>query len=362
MADASSLVSRALGGDRAAIDVLVTSLAPYVQRQVNAGLLRRRLADQAGRHDVVDLVRDLLVALFDDRGALLGQWNPQTPLEGFVEYLAFGQVAAVLDQVAPLPPEAAPQAGEAEAWWAATASGDPSSLPVVPEARAHTQAVLRPMEAHEAHAIAAEVMRAVETAGAAPAESTPPDAWSDPTRGEPGAPDPRHRRRGLIIAAVLGVGITGAVVAGTFLGAGDDASLPAFRLKARSGQAGAPPVYTLGQPIEVGLRPETPIDITATKAVGEAPDLTVAAVAVGPGDEVALWPYALQESADGALLLTGVVGEDLKVTPGPWRLVFVIGPREEVLGDASVLALDPEPPLPPLQRLKYTIEVEAPAP
>lgn len=342
----------------------MATLAPAMQREVNAALLARNLVPQAGRHDVLDLLRDLLTVLFEDGGALLRSWPPQMDVRAWGAQLAAAQSAAVLDQAAPLPPERAPDPETIAAWWQA-ASEDPARLPVPPEQRAHAAALLRPLLAHEAHALAAEVL------GAAQAGLRGPDAALDPilpgpsTSGSldtPTAPPPRPRanRRGLLAAAGLAVVIIGAAVFDRLTSNPLEDLTPTFALKARRGHGATPPVYMLGDGIRVVLRPNEDVTWSARTESGGPLLLGVDVWARDEARRPYAWRPTVARSADGDLTLTGIVGKDLPVYPGDWELFFLIGPREDLDRVGVAEALAAEPPAPPVRRVRYRIRVVDP--
>jgi hypothetical protein len=388
MNEVQALVGQALAGDGTAVDALVAHLGLVVQRQVNAGLLRRSLVAQAQRHHVVDLVRDILRTLFAGDGLLLRTWDGTVPLETYVEHLAYTEASRVLNQAVPLPPELIPPPGEAEAWWLAASYENPLTLPVAPEHRGHAQVVLRPLLPHERHAIAAELVphaevfplmiSAIPTADPAPAPRPPgvpitapspvldvPEPGPAPRAPAPRAPAPRaglgpRQRASLAIAGGLALLAVGGVVVDRLTG--DAWELPPFELHARPGLAGAAPVYIMGQQMQVILHPVEPIPWAGDDDELSPLSVGVAAVALGPEDEKRRWRHSLERTADGDFQLSGTVGDaDFPVTPGRWKLVFLVGPPQELEALAVNLASSDEPVGPPFRRTSHTIMVQAAA-
>jgi RNA polymerase sigma-70 factor (ECF subfamily) len=86
------LIQRALQGDLAAERELYDLLIPPIQASV-ANTLRRRVAEanrSRARHEVEDLVQDVLFALFRDGGKRLRAWDPERglALPGYVKLMA----------------------------------------------------------------------------------------------------------------------------------------------------------------------------------------------------------------------------------------------------------------------------------
>ena len=97
-ADDVTLVRRALDGDVAAGRCLVRRITPTLRHRVCrtlAGFCRARHFD---RCEVHDLTQQLLLLLFDNRGAVLSSWDPVRglSLENFVGLVAEREVRAIL--------------------------------------------------------------------------------------------------------------------------------------------------------------------------------------------------------------------------------------------------------------------------
>jgi RNA polymerase sigma-70 factor (ECF subfamily) len=93
-------VDRALAGDRAAQRALMLALLPFVQRRVNAALVRRAAAGggRPVRQEVLDLTQDVFVALFENDARALRRWDPAggAALTTWVARIAEHVVASVL--------------------------------------------------------------------------------------------------------------------------------------------------------------------------------------------------------------------------------------------------------------------------
>lgn len=96
---AVALVQAALAGDGGAIRALVADLTPVIQGSA-ASALRRRVVANGGdaRQLVDDVIQDVFVELFRDRGKLLRAWDPARGkgLHGFVSLVTIQRVGAVL--------------------------------------------------------------------------------------------------------------------------------------------------------------------------------------------------------------------------------------------------------------------------
>lgn len=96
---AVALVQAALAGDGGAIRALVADLTPVIQGSA-ASALRRRVVANGGdaRQLVDDVIQDVFVELFRDRGKLLRAWDPARGkgLHGFVALVTVQRVGAVL--------------------------------------------------------------------------------------------------------------------------------------------------------------------------------------------------------------------------------------------------------------------------
>lgn len=98
MGDALELLSRALGGDRAAIRALVDRLSPVIWSRVTRVAQRgRRTSDQI-RQLGEDLTQEVFAALFQDDGRALRAWVPTRglSLEAYVGLLAEHQASSIL--------------------------------------------------------------------------------------------------------------------------------------------------------------------------------------------------------------------------------------------------------------------------
>ena len=94
-------VERALAGDEAALTRLVDALTPVIQARVARGLLLWRQGLSAGRdvrQEVEDLTQEVFLALFDDGGRVLRNWNPERGLSlaNFAGLVAERQTVSVL--------------------------------------------------------------------------------------------------------------------------------------------------------------------------------------------------------------------------------------------------------------------------
>ncbi len=98
-ADDLELVELALEGDQAARRELARRLLAAIQREVTFVLVRFAAADKRdARQDVVDLVQEVLVHLFDHDGRELRRWDPERgrSLESFVRLVARRRVSRIL--------------------------------------------------------------------------------------------------------------------------------------------------------------------------------------------------------------------------------------------------------------------------
>lgn len=96
---ARRLVDRALAGDAVAVRALVAELTPVIQASAATALRRRVFAKGADARQLVDdILQDVFVELFRDRGKLLQSWDPARGkgLHGFVALVAVQRVGAVL--------------------------------------------------------------------------------------------------------------------------------------------------------------------------------------------------------------------------------------------------------------------------
>lgn len=93
-------VDRALAGDRAAQRALMQALMPFVQRRVNAALMRRAAAGggRPVRQEVLDLTQEVFVALFEHDARALRRWDPNAgaSLTTWVSRIAEHVVASVM--------------------------------------------------------------------------------------------------------------------------------------------------------------------------------------------------------------------------------------------------------------------------
>jgi RNA polymerase sigma-70 factor (ECF subfamily) len=94
------LVDRALAKDQASLDRLLELVVPALYLRV-AFVLRRRAAAARGRdvrQELDDMVQDVLLRLFADRGKILRDWDPERGLtiERFVGLVAERHIASQL--------------------------------------------------------------------------------------------------------------------------------------------------------------------------------------------------------------------------------------------------------------------------
>ncbi|MEZ4428214.1 MAG: sigma-70 family RNA polymerase sigma factor [Nannocystaceae bacterium] len=92
-------VSRALAGDRAALDSLVRALVPVIEVEIGVALVRRAAPQRRdARQDVQDFTQEVLVWLLRDDGKLLRQWDPARgrSLPSFVRLIARQRVSRIL--------------------------------------------------------------------------------------------------------------------------------------------------------------------------------------------------------------------------------------------------------------------------
>jgi RNA polymerase sigma factor (sigma-70 family) len=94
-------VRQALAGDEPALDRLVRSLTPVIQRRVAQGLLLRRSGTAASRNirqEVEDLSQEVFLYLFADGGKVLRSWQPERglSLRNFVGLVAERKTASIL--------------------------------------------------------------------------------------------------------------------------------------------------------------------------------------------------------------------------------------------------------------------------
>jgi DNA-directed RNA polymerase specialized sigma24 family protein len=92
-------IRTALAGDPEAVSELLNEATPIVQARVARALLRRPEArGRELRHELKDLVQEVLVGLFTADGKALRAWNPQRGLSftNFVGLLAQRRVALLL--------------------------------------------------------------------------------------------------------------------------------------------------------------------------------------------------------------------------------------------------------------------------
>lgn len=95
------LLRRWLGGDESARRDLAAALIDAIQREVSMVLGRRaRDSGRDPRQEVLDLVQDVLVCLFERDGLELRRWDPARgrSLRSFVRLIARRRVARVLGQ------------------------------------------------------------------------------------------------------------------------------------------------------------------------------------------------------------------------------------------------------------------------
>ena len=97
----AALVKRALAGDDTARRSLSRRLLGAIQREVSFCLVRFAAVDRRDpRQDVLDLVQDVLVSLFERDAKELRRWDPERgrSLESFVRLVARRRVARTLSQ------------------------------------------------------------------------------------------------------------------------------------------------------------------------------------------------------------------------------------------------------------------------
>jgi RNA polymerase sigma factor (sigma-70 family) len=95
----SSLVEQALSGNQSALSRLVDRLTPIIQARVARCLLRTgRGAGPRLRQELKDLVQQVFLALFDQRGRILASWDAGRglSLDNFVGLVAERQVFSIL--------------------------------------------------------------------------------------------------------------------------------------------------------------------------------------------------------------------------------------------------------------------------
>src|SRR5262249_4648573 len=93
-----ALIESALAGDPASVRRLIAELSPIVQNRAARILLRRSRRPGNVRQQLEDLVQEVLVSLFDDKGRALRAWSPKRGLsfEGFVGLVAERQIISIL--------------------------------------------------------------------------------------------------------------------------------------------------------------------------------------------------------------------------------------------------------------------------
>jgi RNA polymerase sigma-70 factor (ECF subfamily) len=95
----SNLVEQALAGRPPAVARLVDRLTPVIQARAARCLLRTgRGAGPRLRQELVDLVQQVFLTLFDQRGRVLASWDPARglSLDNFVGLVAERQVLSIL--------------------------------------------------------------------------------------------------------------------------------------------------------------------------------------------------------------------------------------------------------------------------
>jgi DNA-directed RNA polymerase specialized sigma24 family protein len=129
-------VRSALAGDPAAVRWLVTLLSPVMQARVVRALLRRAAGGRSTRQEVEDMMQEVFVALFENRGKVLRSWDPGRgmSLANFVGLVAERQVASILRSGRRSPWTEDPTLGEA--------LERPSDDDLGPEARVASQQLL----------------------------------------------------------------------------------------------------------------------------------------------------------------------------------------------------------------------------
>jgi RNA polymerase sigma-70 factor (ECF subfamily) len=95
----TKLLEQALAGSQAALSRLVERLTPVIQARVARSLLRAgRGAGPRLRQEMKDLVQQVFLALFEERGRILASWDPDRglSLDNFVGLVAERQVISIL--------------------------------------------------------------------------------------------------------------------------------------------------------------------------------------------------------------------------------------------------------------------------
>lgn len=94
------LLRAALAGDTGATRALVRALLPEIRIRVTKGLLRRRAGakNRDIRQEIDDMTQEVLVALFEEGGRVLRNWDPHRglSLKGFVGLVAEREVHSIL--------------------------------------------------------------------------------------------------------------------------------------------------------------------------------------------------------------------------------------------------------------------------
>jgi RNA polymerase sigma-70 factor (ECF subfamily) len=89
-AEDRTLVARALAGEGAAVQAVVSRLTPVIQARVARRLLRAGRPAARVRQEVLDLVQEVFVVLFERQGRVLASWDADRglSLENFVGLVA----------------------------------------------------------------------------------------------------------------------------------------------------------------------------------------------------------------------------------------------------------------------------------
>lgn len=196
---------------------------------------------------------------------------------------------------------------EDDRWWDAVAAKDASALPSEEAVEA-----LRPLDDAEMDGIADMLLAAEKPAveadegGAKVVSIFSARRWAAPA------------------GALLAV----AAAALLFLSTPNDAMLPRYALDVRSGEKVVRgddhtqteiTAYSDGATFDFVLVPDERV----------TEDVALAAVVIGDGGEK-IWDAPFTRLDGGTLRVRGVVGEQLDLAPGDWRVVFFVGPKDRL--------------------------------
>lgn len=134
------LVRRAVASDAVALDCFMALATPVVQARVARVVLSRgRRAGRDLRQEVADLVQDVFVSLFQNRGATLMAWQPEkgASLKNFIGLIAHRHAMATLRSRPRSPLTNVPVDSSA------LESHDAESGPTSPEARAASRELVQ---------------------------------------------------------------------------------------------------------------------------------------------------------------------------------------------------------------------------